>query len=95
MELGNSNAAAAVAIFRNHLWRQELDRCDPLEPNDLDPASPDLTFTALPSHMIVTAETADAFNVEVCLPARRSSSASSARRSSTRFRRCRGRWWRR
>lgn len=68
-ELGNGSADEAVQLFVNHPWEQEILEMRSLEVRQADSTiSPNMTFTALPAHLIVEAQAADRFNVEVCLP---------------------------
>jgi hypothetical protein len=68
-ELGGGGPDEAIRLFLNHPWEQELLQLCSMEKQRANlTVSPDMTFTALPSHLVVTAETADRFNVEVCLP---------------------------
>jgi hypothetical protein len=68
-ELGTVEADEAVRLFSTHPWQSELDRANQLEASGENCADPDMTFTALPAHLIVSAVATDQFNVEVCLPA--------------------------
>ena len=68
-ELGVGGPDEAVRLFHKHPWEQELLQMRSMETKQANlSVSPDMTFTALPGHLVVTAETVDRFNVEVCLP---------------------------
>ena len=68
-ELGSGGPDEAVRLFLNHPWKQELLQMHSMETQHAKSIiSPDMTFTALPGHLVIAAESADRFNVEVCLP---------------------------
>ena len=68
-DLGEGEAEEAVERFSTFPWAEALRYMQKLETeNARDVISPEITFTALPAHMIVQAEDAQRFNVEVCLP---------------------------
>jgi len=67
-ELGLVDADTAVALFESHPWPAELARADALDASQVNVCDPDMTFTALPAHLVVSAATLDTFNIEVCLP---------------------------
>lgn len=67
-ELGLVEGDAAVSIFRNHNWAERLTGAVAADEWQESVATPDLTFTALPAHLVVSAVTPAEFDVEVCLP---------------------------
>jgi hypothetical protein len=68
-ELGSGGPNEAVRLFLNHPWEQELLQMHSMETQQANTIiSPDMTFTALPAHLVVAAEGSGYFNVEVCLP---------------------------
>jgi len=68
-ELGTRGPDEAVRIFLHYPWQEALIQLRSLETLQANlTVSPDMTFTALPGHLIAAAETADRFNIEVCLP---------------------------
>ncbi len=68
IELGTVEGAEAERLFTAHGWQAELDRAAELDARHEDCVDPDMTFTALPAHLIVSAAAPNQFNVEVCLP---------------------------
>src|SRR5262245_60884554 len=70
-ELGDVGADQATRLFREHPWAAEIERAEMLGARGPGSVSPDLTFTDLPAHMIVSGEKPDRFNVEISLPRER------------------------
>jgi hypothetical protein len=68
-ELGNGDGDEAAERFSTFPWVEALRYMQKLEAGKARHiVSPDITFTALPAHVIVQTEDAQRFNVEVCLP---------------------------
>jgi hypothetical protein len=68
VELGLLSAEQAISMFTGRDWAKDLTEADALEADGTDCATPDMTLTALPSHMIIEAVAPQSFNVEICIP---------------------------
>jgi hypothetical protein len=67
-ELGMVSADRAISIFKGRDWAARLLDADARERAGSESATPDLTLTVLPSHMIIEALTEATFKVEICIP---------------------------
>lgn len=70
-ELGMVSVDGAISIFKGRDWATDLLDADARESAGSESATPELTLTVLPSHMIIEAFTESAFNVEICIPRER------------------------
>jgi len=62
---------AAVEQFLSYDWSPAFKKWDELYADGAVCGAPDLTFSALPSHLIAAATSEEEFDVEVCLPRER------------------------
>ncbi len=58
----------AVRLFETHDWQREVDHVEPEWRRVGCAATPDMTFSTTYGHLVAAAQSAERFDVEVCLP---------------------------